>query len=373
MGLHCQCSSRRLGLPRAQAFPTITGFDLWLETGDAARGWMMNGLKAALALLAASIALVCTARAEPLRIRMSYVAPLSNWAPFFVAKKDLARHWGRSYNMEAVRYQGTPEMIAALANGELEIASLAYSTIGIAIANAGIGDLRIISDEFRDGVPGHFSTQFFVRKDSGIQKITDLKGKVLATNQVGGGVDIAMKAGLRKHGLLDKRDYTVIEAPIPVMPQMLVEKKADLVMTVMPFALNPALNEIGIPLFNLTEGLGTSQFLMFAARKATIDKNRAAMVDLMEDMIRIERWYLDPKNQDDVRKVASDLVKQPPERFGWLFTGKDYYRDPNMAPDLAALQRNVDLTAEMGFIRSRIDVKQHSDLSLIEEAAKRLQ
>jgi NitT/TauT family transport system substrate-binding protein len=333
---------------------------------------MTKGLKGVLALLAMSIAVVCTARAEPLRIRMSYVAPLSNWAPFFVAKKDLARHWGRSYNMEAVRYQGTPEMIAALANGELEIASLAYSTIGIAIANAGISDLRIVSDEFRDGVPGHFSTQFFVRKDSGIQKIADLKGKVLATNQVGGGVDIAMKAGLRKHGLLDKRDYTVIEAPLPVMPQMLVEKKADLITAVMPFALNPALNEVGVPLYNLTEGLGTSQFLMLAARKAYIDKNRAVMVDVMEDMIRIERWYLDPKNQDDVRKVASDLVKQPPERFGWLFTGKDYYRDPNMAPDLAALQRNVDLTAEMGFIGSRIDVKQHSDLSLIEEAAKRL-
>jgi hypothetical protein len=41
-------------------------------------------------------------------------------------------------------------------------------------------------------------------------------------------------------------------------------------------------------------------------------------------------------------------------------------------PDLNALQRNVDLTAEMGFIRSRIDVKQHSDLSLVEEAARRL-
>src|SRR4051794_30023103 len=244
---------------------------------------MTKGLKAVLALLAISIAVVCTARAEPLSIRMSYVAPLSNWAPFFVAKKDLARHWGRSYNMEAVRYQGTPEMIAALANGELEIASLAYSTVGIAIANAGISDLRIISDEFRDGVPGHFSTQFFVRKDSGIQKIADLKGKVLATNQIGGGVDIAMKAGLRKHGLLDKRDYTVIEAPLPVMPQMLVEKKTDLVTTVMPFALNPTLNEIAFPLYDLTEGLGTSQFLMFAARKSYVDKNRAVLVDVMED------------------------------------------------------------------------------------------
>jgi hypothetical protein len=43
-----------------------------------------------------------------------------------------------------------------------------------------------------------------------------------------------------------------------------------------------------------------------------------------------------------------------------------------MMPDLTALQRNVDTTADMGFIKSRFDVKQHSDLRLIEEAAKRL-
>ena len=82
-----------------------------------------------------------------------------------VEKKDLAKHWGKSYVMEAVRYQGTPPMITALANGELEIANLAYSTLGIAVDNAGISDLRVIADDFRDGVPGYFSNQFFVRKD----------------------------------------------------------------------------------------------------------------------------------------------------------------------------------------------------------------
>jgi sulfonate transport system substrate-binding protein len=323
------------------------------------------------ALLMLGMACASTARAEPLRVRMSYVVPLSNWAPFMVAKKDLARHWGRSYNLEAVRYGGTPEMITALANGELELASLAYSTIGIAISNAGIGDLRIVADEFRDGMPGRFSTQLFVRKDSGINRIADLKSKILATNQIGAGVDIAMKAALRKHGLIDKRDYTVLEAPLPTMPQILADKKADLVTAVMPFALNPQLNQIGTPLFDLTEGMGTTQFLMFAARKAFIDRHRVVLVDFFEDMMRIQRWYLDPNNNSEVAKVASNMVNQPPERFGWLFTGKDYYRDPDLTPDLNALQRNVDLTAEMGFIRSRIDVKQYSDLSLVEEAARR--
>jgi NitT/TauT family transport system substrate-binding protein len=289
-----------------------------------------------------------------------------------VAKKDLAKHWGKSYVMEDVRYQGTPPMITALANGELEIANLAYSTLGIAIENAGIRDLRVICDEFRDGVPGYFSNQYFVRKDSGIKKIADLKGKVLATNSVGSGIDIAMKAGLKKHGLVDKRDYTVIEAPFPTMPAILNDKKADLVSAVMPFALNPMLNQIGVALYDQTEGLGASQFVFWTARQSWIDKNRAALIDFMEDMLRIERWYLDPKNHDEVAKIASGLLKIPPERFGWLFTKKDYYRDPDMMPDLGALQRNINTTAELGFIKSSFDVKKYSDLSLIEAAVKRL-
>ena len=186
----------------------------------------MRSLPAFFALLALAVGATGIARAEPLLIRNSYVVPVSNWAPLIVVKKDLAKHWGKSYNMEAVRYQGTPQMITALANGELEFVNLAYSTLGIAISNAGISDLRVISDEFRDGVPGYFSNQFFVRKDSGIKKIEDLKGKVLATNLIGTGVDIAMKAGLKKHGLLDKRDYTVIETPFPTMPAMLERKKS---------------------------------------------------------------------------------------------------------------------------------------------------
>src|SRR5689334_21852639 len=331
----------------------------------------MRGLKALLTLLTVVMA-TGAARAEPLLIRNSYVVPVANWEPMIVEKKDLAKHWGTSYVMEAVRYQGTPPMITALANGELEIANLAYSTLGIAIENAGISDLRVISDEFRDGVPGYFSNQFFVRKDSGIKKIEDLKGKVLATNVIGAGVDIAMKAGLKKHGLIDKRDYTVIEAPFPAMPAMLNEKYADLVTAVMPFALNPQLNEIGVPLFDQTEGLGASQFVFWAARQSFIDKNRAALIDYMEDMLRIERWYLDPKNHDEVAKIASKLLKIPPERFGWLFTKKDYYRDPDMKPDLVALQRNVDTAVDLGIFKSSVDVKKHSDLSLIEEAAKRL-
>ena len=43
-----------------------------------------------------------------------------------------------------------------------------------------------------------------------------------------------------------------------------------------------------------------------------------------------------------------------------------------MKPDLAALQRNVDLTRDMGFIKASFDVSKYTDLGLVEEASKRL-
>jgi NitT/TauT family transport system substrate-binding protein len=41
-------------------------------------------------------------------------------------------------------------------------------------------------------------------------------------------------------------------------------------------------------------------------------------------------------------------------------------------PNLDALQRNVDMTKDLGFIRAKFDVKQYTDLSIVQEAAKRL-
>ena len=71
-------------------------------------------------------------------------------------------------------------------------------------------------------------------------------------------------------------------------------------------------------------------------------------------------------------EIAGRLMKAPPERVDWLFTKRDYYRNPNMIPNLDALQSNVNLTHELGFIKAPMDVRKYTDLTLVEEAAKRL-
>jgi sulfonate transport system substrate-binding protein len=246
-----------------------------------------------------------------------------------------------------VRFAGTPPMVTALANGELEVANLAYSTLAIAIQNAGMDDLRVIADEFRDGVEGYYSQEYMVLADGSIRKVEDLKGKVVMSNAAGSAIDVAMRA-------------------------MLGEKKVDMIPAVVPFSYDPELRKIGRTLFIQRDAIGVTDMIVWTARKPFIDKNRAAMVDFMEDTLRITRWYLDPKNHKEVLEIAGRVTKQPPERFDWLFTKRDAYHDPDMMPDLAALQKNVDMTRDLGFVRSALDVKKHADLSIVQEAAKRL-
>jgi len=125
-------------------------------------------------------------------------------------------------------------------------------------------------------------------------------------------------------------------------------------------------------LFTIADAVGPTQSLVWMAHADLIAKNRAAMVDFMEDMLVIERWFMDPKNHKEVTEIAGKMMKAPPERFDWLFTNKDYYRNPDMLPDLKALQANVDLTHQLGFIKAPMDVSKYTDLTMVQDAAKRL-
>ena len=265
----------------------------------------MRSLKSMLAVMAA-VALLGTgaanAQSAPVKIRLSWVAPVSNWGSIMLEKKDLAKHLGKSYTLETIRFAGTPPIVTALANGELEIANFTFSTLPIAIQNAGISDLMVIADEFQDGVEGWYSNEFSVLADGPINKVTDLKGKVVATNAAGSAVDVAMRAMLRKNGLEDKRDYTVVEAPFPAMRAMLGEKKADLITAVRPFSLDPELKKISRPLFTTRDAVGTTQFSMWTARKSFIDKNRAAMVDFMEELAADRAVVPRPEEQGRSRR-----------------------------------------------------------------------
>ena len=326
------------------------------------------------AAAAAILGIGTNARAEdPIKVRIAWVVPIGNWASMIYEKKDLMKHYGKSYVAEPVHFQSTPQMITALAAGELEIADLAYSTFAISVENAGMTDLRIIADESRDGANGHQSGEYVVLKDGPVKTIADLKGKVLATVGVGAALDIPVRAILRKNGLEDKRDYTMVEVAFPNMGAMLADHKIDFMPTVAPFKFDPKLQSTTRTLFTVADALGgPTDFIIWVARSGYIEKHRAMMLDFMEDALRAAHFFTDNENRDEMLKIAAKVSGAPITRLGYVLTKQDAYRDPNMMPDLASLQRAIDVQQEVGLLKTKLDVQKYADLSLVKEAAARI-
>lgn len=332
------------------------------------RGAVLSAVLVCAGLIAGS------ARAEPVKIRAGWVVAPASLVPVLFAKQGLAKHLGKSYTFESIYFGASPKQITALNVGELDVAALNYASFPFAVENAGLGDLRILADEIQDGGGDHFSGHFMVRKDSGINKVEDLKGKVVATIGYGTGVHIAMVAMLAKHGLQDKRDYTTIETPFPTMAAVLKDHKADLIVTTTPFYFAPDLQAMAKTLFTVKDAMGgPSELSFWTMREGFIKQHRAAVVDLLEDTLRAVHWYQDPANRAEAIAILAKFLKRPPAALEkWIFTNNDLYRDPNLLVDAEALQKNVEVMHQIGLLKSPFDAKKYLDLSLIKEAAARL-
>jgi len=330
-------------------------------------------------LIAAAMvfALTVAARAdEPTPLKIGWITVPISLVPIFEAKKDVSRHYGKSYTLQAIHFAGSTPQITALATGDLDIAELSFSSLALAIQNAHMADLRMIADSLQDGVkPGSYTGPFVVKKDGPIKKIEDLKGKSVSVNVIGAGIDIGMRSMLRKHGLEAQRDYNVVEANFTNQEQLLIDGKVAMTTTVSEMVNNPDFVAVTRSLFTLRDAMGgPTQILMRAAREGTIAKKRAAFVDFFEDEIRQWHWYRDPKNRAEALKIVSDFNKKPASFYdGYIWKAdKDLYHDPDDKPNVEALGRNIKAQKEAGFLNIDIDAAKVSDLSIVDEAAKRV-
>ena len=320
-------------------------------------------------LLGASI----SPRAEDaVKLRVGWAVIPGQLTAVLFENKDVLKHYGKSYTVETVHFRGSAPQITALAAGELDIAGLAFSSFGLAIQNAKMADLRALGDLYQDGIEGYYSSEYMVLADSGIAKLEDLKGKVLASNGIGGAIDMAMRKIMKDHGMKAGADYQIVEIEFPNMIPALEAKKVSLAGLVTPFSLEARASGKFHTLFSVKDAMGPTQLTLMAARAPFIAAHRAQLVDFLEDAQNATRWFLDPKNHEATADIVAKFTKKPASEYtDWLFTKNDYYRDPDVRPNLQALQANLNLQRELELLKIEIDAQKYADLSLVDDAAKR--
>lgn len=315
------------------------------------------------------------AHADPLRIRIGWAQAPGHLAPLISELQrrhpEVFKHFGESYVAEPFRFQGSTPQIVAMAVGDLEVAAFGSSALALAVTNAHL-DVRIVADVIQDGVAGHFSQPYEVRKDGPIRSIEDVKGRRIATNAIGSASDAAMRIVLHRHGVLDA-DITSVETNFANMPAMIEDGKVDLIALLPQFA--PRIEASGKyrALFHINDAFGNMQTVHWAMRADFIAAHRAAVVDFFEDHIRALRWFLDPANRADALAIAADVTKLPPDNLAYCFTQADWYRSPDARPEVKAIQIEIDESAKLGILPSAIQLEPtYVDLSLIADARHRI-
>lgn len=323
--------------------------------------------------LAIAAALTSAAAAEPLKIRQGYGSVPGSMAPVIFEQSNLLKHYGQSYTVEFTRFAGAAPQMTAFAGGELDMANFAYANLGMAVLNARIEDARIVADGFQDGVPGYYSVQFFATNDSPVKGIDDLKGRVIATNAIGGAADIAVRGFMRQRHLEEKTDYRLIEGGFATLVPMMFDHKADVIALVPPFNYDPRLKGNARVVFTQDDLIGQSQMNFVVAHAGFLQKNRAALTDYYEDYLRGLDWFLDPKNRAQAIDIVAKFTKVPAEQYaGWLFDKGDYYHNPDALINVEVLKANLELCYELGILAKPIDPANYLDESIVEDARKRL-
>jgi NitT/TauT family transport system substrate-binding protein len=334
---------------------------------------MMKKMFAAVAAIALGAVWSAAAQAEPVKIRIGWSTMPGHMIPVLYSKPEILKHYGKSYTVEPILFRGSSPQIAAMAANEIDMAAFSALALNLAVLNAR-QDVKVLADIIQDGVGQNHSETFLVRKDSGIKTIADMKGKRIGSNAIGSASDTAIRAMFKKNGMVDKRDFTVIEVAFPNIPIMLDEGKIDMGTVLQPVSDQLMATGKYEILFRAKDAVGPSQLVFLAGRADFLQKNRTQMMDFFEDHVRAMRWFNDPANRTEAVKIVADFMKQPPERLGHLFTQKDYYRDPFLFPNVKTLQDSLNVIKDVELAPQVITLEpRYVDLSFVQEAKRRIE
>ena len=312
--------------------------------------------------------------ADPVKIRADWAVLPGQFAPLIPSvpqyAPDVYRHYGKSYVVEPIKLRGGGATLQALALGETDVSTLSPQSLVDGVTNARL-DIRAFAEQISTEVPGYNQTHYWVDKEK-IKTFDDLKGKVFAVNALGSNVDAAARMVMARHGLTPPRDFSVVEVAFPVQLAALRAGKIDVAVLVPPFNLPAEADPNLKPMFSVGDAFGPVETLMWMAKADFIAKNRAVLVDFLEDNIRMRRWMLDPKTRADAVRQVAEISKIPVDNLqSWVYTTKDYYYPPDAAIDVKRLQKNVEDMAKVGVVPKAIDVTPYVDLSMVKEAAVR--
>lgn len=307
--------------------------------------------------------------AKPAKLRIGWVFAMAN-APALVAKQK-GYFKDEGLDVDLVSFTSGPIVHQALAAGELDMAYIGSPPVyhwysrGLKsqiIAKVNYGQAAVLT-----------------RKDAGINSLADLKGKKLAGVRKGSGMDVLLRGYVLGEAAKLKPDEDVQIVPMPPgnMGSSVEAGVTDAAFIWEPFTSQYLLRGKTKVIFDVNEALPKYPWYIIMALPDTIKNNRAAIVKALRAHKRaVDYLNSSPDAGNDIIAAAfkledvtdeqgnihpgTDIVVQARKRLGWEWRITD--------EDKTFIQRLMDYSHSLGYIKVKLSADDLVDQSLAEEA-----
>ncbi len=308
---------------------------------------------------------------HPLVIRVGHFPDIVHAAAMIGRNNGIfEKALGKNIKIDWKVFNAGPSVIEALFSGDIDIA---YIGPGPAINGYIKSDgkaLKIVCGSSSGGAG------LVVRRDAGINNIGDLKGKTIATPQLGNTQDIACRAWLKRQGFEVKErsgSVTVIPVSNPDQLTLFLKKEIDCAWTKEPWVSRLIKEGNGKLFLDEREIWPDGKFVTahIIIRSEFLKENPELVRKWIKTHIHNTDWI--NKNQEKAKELINNEIKN--------ITGKKLHKDVLDAafsrttltydPIKRSLFKSLDWAYEAGFLgQKKPDISEIYDLSILNKVLK---
>lgn len=302
------------------------------------------------------------AAAQEQTIRVGWTIPAEESKYWIMRRGDQFPQLGKTYKIEFTQFQGTAPMVQAMVAGALDCSTQAPLSLANGALNANL-QAYIVAQHVGER-PGSFSVYWAVKDDSPIRTIADIKGHSVGTNVFGSGILGPMFLLLKRNGVDPEKDIKLVETGFPGSEDAIRTGRVAVGVLNQPFAARAEAKGGLRKLFSLADQLPNIVHILEVCRKEFVDRHPELVKNYVRDLTTGMRKAL--ADRAETLKVVNEVIKAPVEVLdSYLLKPNDFAREPGAGPNFAGIQAMLDVYAETGMIKQKLDVAQFRHPSIV--------
>ena len=223
-----------------------------------------------------------------------------------------------------------PTALQAVSGGSAETCNSSY----MATINARAQGLPVIAvTDLQSAIGRQALEEFFVRKDSGINSVADLKGKTIAINVVKGSFHYTWLMALRLAGL-NETDVNFIVLPFDQQEIALSNSRVDAIGLMQPYVLHAKRNSDLRIIYTALDIFGPKQFATHVLNRIWAENNPNQAKGFVAAIVEAVAWI--QANQNEAKKIISKYTGVSPDLI------EDYYYQENASINTTDAQYWLD-------------------------------